>query len=198
LRRREFITLLGGAAAWPLAARARQFSQNAAGVCSLLLFLTCSAGAEAPPQLHGKSVVVTWTDEIVHALVGSAFYHTSHPSSMSVYISSEGRAFVRFTTNVHQGTGVREAVGTSGPHTVAFQGRALLVTTAYQGGASRVQIDFDGSFGSCTAAVITGKAPGASTFTVEKGLVSGRTWVVQSRVAGPATCSIKDGNVFAE
>jgi hypothetical protein len=92
MKRRDFVTLIGGAAVgWPLAARAQQFSQNAAGVCSLLLFLTCSAGAEAPPQLHGKSVVVTWTDEIVHALLGSAFYHTSQPSSMSVYISAEGR-----------------------------------------------------------------------------------------------------------
>ena len=173
-------------------------SRHLIGAFGSMLLLISSASAAPPAQLYGKSVVVTWTDEVVHALVGQEFFRSSHPSTMSVYISTEGRPFVRHTTKVHQGTGVSEAVGTSGPHTVAFQGRALLVTTAYEGGASRVQIDFDGSFGNCTAAVIIGKAPGASTFTVEKGLVTGRKWVVQSREAGPATCSIKNGNVFAE
>jgi hypothetical protein len=191
---RQFMSMVGGAPA-PVT-RAQPFTQNAAGICSILLFFTCAAKAAPPPQLYGKSVVVAWTDEVVLAPIGGQFHRSSHPTTMSVYVSSQGRPFVRFTTNVHQAVGVRETVGTAGPQTVAFQGRALLVTTAYEGGASRVQIDFDGSFASCTAAVVTGKASGVGAF-VKSGEATDRTWVVQSRVAGPASCSIKDGNVFS-
>jgi putative ABC transport system substrate-binding protein len=49
MRRREFITLLGGAAAWPLAARAEQ-SERVRRVAAFI-----AGAAETDPQVAGQS-----------------------------------------------------------------------------------------------------------------------------------------------
>jgi hypothetical protein len=176
---------------------------NAMLLC-LALLLCCREAAAAPAQLFGKSVVVSWTENNTVREAGSqgAFHQASVQRQTSVYISTGGRPFTRFSASSRAGSGEREQVGASGStpsghaSSAQFQGNSLVLMSAFQsGGARQIRIDFDGSFGSCTANVIVGKSGGA-TFT-GKSLASGRTYEVQSTSAGGASCSIKDGNVFA-
>jgi hypothetical protein len=177
---------------------ARTVLKHAVPVSGFLLLLTCGASAASPSQLYGKSVVVTWTDDRVQRFVGQEKFHNSHMTqNTSVYISTAGRPFKRHTVQSRGGAGSRESVGGSPERGVDFQEHALLLTTAYKGGAMRIQIDFDENFRSCTAAVLSGKEPDAGSF-IQNGLATGRQIEVQSSKPGAATCSIKDGNVFAE
>jgi hypothetical protein len=172
--------------------------KDALRVFGFLVLLTGGAAAASPPQLYGKSIVVTWSEDRVQRFVGQEKFHESRmTSNMSVYVSTAGRPFKRHTVQSRGGVGSRESVGGSSERGVDFQGHTLLLTSAYKGGARRIQIDFDANFGSCAAVVVTGKESEAGSF-IQNGLASHRQIEVQSGKPGPATCSIKDGNVFGE
>jgi hypothetical protein len=177
---------------------ARTVMKHAVPAVGFLLLSICGASAASPPQLYGKSVAVTWSEDRVQRFVGQEKFHQSHmTSNMSVYVSTAGRPFARHTVQSRGGVGKRESVGGSGQRGVDFQGHALLLTSSFKGGARRIQIDFDENFRNCTAAVLSGKESDAGSF-IQNGLASGRQIEVQSSKSGAATCAIKDGNVFAE
>jgi len=166
-----------------------------------LLLFCCAAAAAAPPQLYGKSVVVSWSEARSERAIGDqgGFRPVVVSRQMSTYISTAGRPFNRIV-NSHGGkSGGNEQVGASGHFTLEFQGHSLLLThvSAGRDGATRVQSDFDQSFGSCTAHVTVAKAAGSSTFT-HRSSISGEMFETQSVAIGAATCSIKDGNIFSE
>jgi hypothetical protein len=168
-----------------------------------LLVPGAAVALAAPQQLYGKTVSVSWTEDIVRRVAGEeTFQHKQHPRVAIIYIGSSGRPFIRIHTITRGGRGaLEEQVGTSGKTTVGgsqtadFKDKSLTVVSVYQGGAQRIQIDFDGSYQSCTASVVVGKQAGAHTFTRLNG--SNELTEVQSDSSSSATCTIESGNSFA-
>jgi hypothetical protein len=72
-----------------------------------------------------------------------------------------------------------------------------VIIAVFNGGARHIQIDFDANFANCTADVIVGKAAGAGSFTVTSAVTHQKIEVQSTSVAG-VSCSVKDGNVFAQ
>lgn len=71
----------------------------------------------APPQLHGKSIVATWNENRMQRQAGvGEFRPMVIPNGLSVYVSSTGRMFVRRSAAVRGGraTGSRDSIGASG------------------------------------------------------------------------------------
>jgi len=172
---------------------------------SFLLLISCrEAVAATPPQLYGKSVVVSWTENRVHRFVGEAqFRQVALHAEQSIYISTTGRPFSRSTYSTRRGTGSHELVGgsghsgTAGAVVIQFQGRSLVTVQAFIGGARHIQVDFDPAFSSCTANVILGRSGSTATLII-KGAITGDLVEVQSAKIDGAKCSIKEGNVFTQ
>jgi hypothetical protein len=178
-------------------------SRHVIGAFGSMLLLISSASAAPPAQLYGKTVHVSWTEDVVSRNVGEQnFSHSggTHLRHLVVYISALGRPFVRRWNASGAGArGVKEQVGGSGKSeyggalAIEFQARSLVWTgTSGGGGATRIQVDFDASFGSCAAGVIVGKEAGASTFFRQGGKVE-----VKEASTSAATCSIEEGNGLA-
>jgi hypothetical protein len=170
----------------------------------LLALYGHSAAMAAPSQLYGKTVSVSWTEDLMRRGVGEqTFTHRQHPRVAIIYISSSGRPFIRIRSFTRGGGGaLDEQVGASGKTTIGggqtadFKDRSLTVTSVYQGGAQRLQVDFDGNYQSCTASVIVGKQAGAQTYTRLNG--SHEPVEIQSNSPSSATCTIESGNAFAK
>jgi hypothetical protein len=173
--------------------------------CFVLLLCGREATAAAPAQLYGKSVIVSWTGTQNERQAGThdPFRPVNFQKQPKVYISTAGRTFLHNSTTNRGGSDSIEQVGASGPSQtggtslVQFQGRSLVFTFVFIGGAIRIQADFDPSFTSCTASVIRGIGAGNGTMTI-RNLVGGNMVEVQSPADNGVTCSIRDGNVLAE
>jgi hypothetical protein len=173
--------------------------------CALPLFFSGEAAA-APTQLYGKSVIISYTGTNNSRPAGSnePFRPHSFSKQISVYISSAGRPFMRNSSTAERaGSASLDQVGASGTNqaggasSVQFQGSSLVVVFAYEGGAAQIRADFDPSFTSCTANVIRGIATGRNT-RITKGLVTGNVREVESSSSSSVSCSLRDGNVFAQ
>jgi hypothetical protein len=188
-------------------AKAADATRFGAGfACILCLTFNPTAGdasSTAPSQLFGKSVVVGWSEARMQRRASEATFHAKNVSiTESIYISTAGRPFER---RAYPRSGIqRENVGASGlsstgnAHVVQFQGQSILITTGHINGARRIQIDFDGNFLGCTAHVVNGKEAGAGAYTVRSLQNSNMPVEVEAVSTSAATCSIKDGNVFAD
>jgi hypothetical protein len=169
----------------------------------LLGLLVPGAALAAPPELYGKTVSVIWTEDLVRKAEGDlTFKHIRHRRIAIVYISSSGRPFIRIYTPNNVAGLLEQQVGTSGKTTIGgsqaadFKNKSLTVVSVFQGGAQRIQIDFDGNYQSCTASVVVGVQAGAKTFTRLTG--DNLLLEVQSATSSAATCTIESGNFFAQ
>jgi len=156
-----------------------------------------------PAGLQGKSAVVSWTENRTQRNVGEERTETVPvPYSYRVYFSSAGRPFARLTVANQRGeTASRERVGTGersgdgGARTLQMKGNSLVATSGHGGGARRIQVTFDGSYASCSAAVILAKQVGASKI-IMRNLVSNKQMEILSVTTSAASCSLQAGNVF--
>jgi hypothetical protein len=161
-----------------------------------------SAAVAAPQSFYGKTLRATWNETRLQRVRGEGeFREQSIPLSFTVYVSTKGQLFKRFTSTAGSGrkTGVKDRVGDSGSGpegagSVSFQGNTLNSTTNNNGLGRRIRITFDGG-SSCSAEVLSGKA--GSSVAAFRSNATGQMMELQSVSAGAASCSVQDGNAFA-
>jgi len=176
-----------------------------AGSLGAATLAAASAAAEVPRQLYGKSVAVSWTETRSQRFVGEGTgFRTVTPNfQISIYFSTAGRSFSRIAASSRGGGGSLDNIGPKGVSTTGglrlaqFHGNSLVGSAEFRGGARRVAVNFDSGFDSCSAQVIIGKQVGARTMVMRL-LGSQRNVEIESASAGPASCSIRNGNVFGE
>ena len=151
----------------------------------------------APAGLMGKSVIVSWSETRQQRPVGEVNWRSVNAShTLSVYVSSAGRVFSKFSATTRRGTGSNEQVsGEGGNRVPSFSGNSMTIMAMQQGMARSISVEFGGDFSSCTASVIRGKESGAAT-GFAKSVITGQRIEIQSVTTGSASCSVKTGNVF--
>jgi hypothetical protein len=172
------------------------------------LMASISVALAAPQSFYGKTLRVTWNEARSQRVRGEGeFKSVSVPLSFTVYISSKGQIFKRLTsTTSHSGrggqqqSGNKDRVGASGSGaegsgSTSFQGNTLINTGNNNGLGRRIRITFDGG-SSCSAEVLTGKA--GSGVVQFRSTATGKMMEMESVSAGSASCSVQDGNAFAD
>lgn len=202
-------SISGNRTVLPTSRRHRSIGLAVALVAASAPVVTAQAAANAPKSLYGKSIVVSWTESRSQRPLGDQgpFRPVSVNLQRSIYISSAGRLFSRLESTANVGrrsmSGKAEGVGAAGtnfsggPRNIQFKGNSLVMITGFQASARRLVVDFDGSFQTCTAQVITAKQVGEKA-GIWRGVAGRMMLEVESVSAGAATCSIRTGNVFAE
>jgi len=163
-------------------------------------------GQTAPQELRGKSITITWNEYRNERRAGwTDFRDISDALSLRVYVGTTGRPFARFTTMAPRASASTEHVGTSGRGSgggftqFQFAGHSLVVTGETGSGdfARRYMVNFNESYNTCEAQIIFAKKPGASVL-IGRNLYTGLPQEIRSARATGVTCSVRDGNMFAQ
>ncbi|MEI9924364.1 MAG: hypothetical protein WDN50_13280 [Bradyrhizobium sp.] len=175
---------------------------------TFLLLLGYFAGINmccaAPAQLYNKTITITWLSETVQRDPDGTVHPGQTHIAYIIYVSSAGRLFERSS----RGSGRRLGTSDNSPGTgstrngeargLRFEGNRLVINRSYSGGggagAVRAEVDFDGSFSSCTVNVTVGKEGGV---VKRKGL-DGVVREMLSIKTTNTNCSIREGNAFAD
>lgn len=155
--------------------------------------LSVSASA-APAQLLNKTVLVSFSVAIPSKGSDGSVMNNPRSIQRTIYISSQGRVFVRSARAVGRNRDSQER----GPaeNSMRFAGNSLVGVVQFISGASQMTISFDPSFASCAANVLTGADGGkAIKFKGLDGIEYTATGKPQ--VSG-VSCSIRDGNALAD
>jgi hypothetical protein len=167
----------------------------------LPLVLAQIAHAAPPAQLYGKSIKLSWTESRMERKMGeSDFRGRSLGQYVYVYISSTGKIFNRYGAFTGRRSGKNDEVaGQAGSNRgVTLRGNTLEFLQAFGGGARHVVATFDSSFSSCTATAAYATAAGGGPQFLGHTMISGERLEVKSMSGSGASCSIQDGNVFAQ
>jgi hypothetical protein len=162
----------------------------------------------------GQSIVVRWSESStgkfragmageVTETISQVTENIGQAYQMSVYVSSAGRPFVRsiqgtmLTTPRSFNRSISDETAPGQPSArdhVNFEGRSIVIYREFESGARRIGIDFDGANTICKATVINGRRLGDNLARP----YSGRTFEASSVQIGAVSCSIQEGNVFAQ
>ena len=163
-----------------------------------------SAFAEAPPQLHNKTIVMNWSEYRVQRADSGDISKTNTASSLLVYVSSSGRLFTRLSrknsrrSNSNdvdpEGGNQRVGAGAAGNLRSSFEGQQLLIENSMKSGARQIQATFNSAFSGCNLQVRFGKEGGAD---IRHRGMDGRMYNIISTDVSAQSCSTKVGNVFA-
>ncbi|OQW58714.1 MAG: hypothetical protein A4S14_06695 [Proteobacteria bacterium SG_bin9] len=170
-----------------------------------LSFLSSSAlAAGAPPQLHNKSILLSWTTQAVQKGPDGRVITPTLSQQRTIYVSSQGRAFVRAGRGVSNQKFSASKTGESGPDDsrgydgeargISFQGNTMIGTQTYASGAGQIRVTFDPSFSSCTMVAVEGKSGGGPIRV--RGL-DGQMYERISATSSGYSCSIRDGNALS-
>lgn len=155
---------------------------------------------DIPSQLYDKTISASWTVKNVLRDDNGRVISPTVVSKRLIYISSAGRAFMkaefksaRRSSERKYAPGESTVGGTA--RDVAFEEGKLVALSAFQQGAIRIAIAFDGSYSKCTVDIRYGRDGGAN---IRRRSIDGvMREIVESHVSGE-TCSIGTGNLIAE
>lgn len=168
-----------------------------------VLAMGTSGARAAPSQLYGKSVIVSWQeDRMQTTAMSSQPTAISASAELSVYVSEVGRPFSRVSMAVtnrrgRTKSGNRDTVqGDGSARSFGFHGNTMSASMPRgNAGALQVLVTFDGSFQSCSAHVISGKAGGAGYSRVRSMVTGGEVDMYSIKTSGES-CRVQTGNVF--
>lgn len=179
-------------------------------IVGLVGVLACLVGAAradaAPAELYGKSVLVTWSEDREQRGLGENRWNYIRINlELRLYVSTAGRVFNRLNAVVVDRNGRSHSFSADqiaaadrsghGQRQVHFDDRSMALDAVFNGGARHIAVAFDASYGSCKAQVIAGRQEGSQTTIMTT--LNHRKVEIRSNRAGTATCSVRNGNVFA-
>jgi hypothetical protein len=171
--------------------------------CPLMLLAAATSVAEAPAQLHGKTITMGWNEYRVQRCDDGQMKRGHTSSSLQVYISDKGRLFTKLSrrgggggSNSNavdpEGGNQRAGTGSASNMTTSFEGSQLVTQIAMQSGARRIQATFDAGFAGCSLQVRFGRDGGTE---IRHRTMDGKMCnIISTDVSGP-TCSVRTGNL---
>jgi len=171
----------------------------------ILSFMGSSVfAAGAPPQLHNKSILLSWTTQVVQKGQDGRVISPTLSQQRTIYISSQGRIFVRAGRSISNRKFSGSKTGEAGPDDsrgyggeargVSFQGNTLIGTQTYASGAGQIRVTFDPGFSSCTMVAVEGKS-GDGPIKIRG--IDGQMYERISAASSGYSCSIRDGNALS-
>jgi hypothetical protein len=172
-----------------------------AGLAIIVTELVSSAVAAPAPDIVGKSVLVSWTENRQMQRGGESVNATLS-FDLSIYISSAGRPFTRLTLASRRGSAVNEQVGNSGTalgggvRAVSANGHAIVFQATMGNYARNLTVELAPGGSSCSAQMVVGKEVGSAPKAF-RSPVTGMMTEIHSLTVNGVSCAVQEGNVFA-
>jgi hypothetical protein len=157
----------------------------------------CTADAgSAPAQLYNKTISLSFvmSSNGVDEQGRPAGGRTTH---QTIYVSRQGRIFFRAENRGGRSAETVDRAPETSPAQFHFDGNRLVRTARgpLTSGALNETVSFDPGFQSCTASIETGHESGK---IYKWKSLDGRNITATSLAASNPTCSISEGNAFAQ
>ena len=121
---------------------------------------------------------------------------------LRIYISSAGRSFARATAASGRRSATNELVGASGTSgsggqwAVHVDGRTIVSQASFGNWARNVRVELSPGGSGCSVQVTAGKEVGSATKAFRSAM-SGQMTEIHAMTVSGASCTVQQGNVFA-